>query len=182
MSDGHFILRTPRLDLVAATLSHVDAELLSHAALALVLGASVPADWPPGEYDRSAQEFFRRELVSGGASRVGWLTWYAITRHADGGRAALVAGAGFFGPPAEGSVEIGYSVVPAERGRGYATEIVTALVSHALAHDAVDEVLAHTSDDNVGSTRVLLRCGFRKVGPGSEPGSVEYRATRLSRA
>ena len=182
MSDAHVILRTPRLDLVAATLSHVDAELQSHSALALVLGATVPAEWPPGEYDRPAQEFFRRELLSGGASRVGWLTWYAVTRNADGGRAALVAGAGFFGPPANGSVEIGYSVVPAARERGYATEVVRALVAHAFAHTAVDAVVAHTSDENVASTRVLLRCGFRRVGPGPDPGSVEYRTPRASHA
>lgn len=172
------ILRSPRLDLVAATLNHVDAELQDHAALARALGATVPEAWPPGEYDRGAQEFFRCQLASQGPSIVGWLTWYAISRHADGGRDALVAGAGFFGPPAEGSVEIGYSVVPAARGRGLATEIVRTLLAHAFAHPAVDEVIAHTSDENVASTRVLLRCGFSRVGPGPEPGSVEYRVKR----
>ncbi len=116
------VIRTPRLDLVAATLSHVDAELEGHAALGLVLGAAVPPDWPPGEYDRPAQEFFRRELLASGSSRVGWLTWYALTRDADGGRADLIAGAGFFGPAADGRVEIGYSVVPAARGCGHATD------------------------------------------------------------
>lgn len=172
------VVRTPRLDLIAATLNHVDAELESHAALERVLGAAVPADWPPGEYDRAAQAFFRRELASGGSSRVGWLTWYAVTRNDDGGRAALVAGAGFFGPPVDGCVEIGYSVVPAARGRGIATEVVRALVSHAFTHPGVDEVVAHTSDENVLSTRVLLRCGFRRVGPGTDPGTVEYRTRR----
>ena len=172
------VLRCPRLDLVAATLAHVDAELQDHAALARVLGATVPGEWPPGEYDRGAQEFFRSQLASQGPSIVGWLTWYAVTRRADGGRGELVAGAGFFGPPAGGSVEIGYSVVPSARRRGLATEIVRALLARAFAHPAVAEVVAHTSDDNVASTRVLLRCGFRRVGAGRDSGSVEYRATR----
>ena len=176
------VLRTPRLDLVAATLRHVDAELQDHAALARALGANVPGEWPPGEYDRGAQEFFRGQLVARGPAIVGWLTWYAVTRRADGGRDALVAGAGFFGPPAHRSVEIGYSVVPSARRRGFATEVVRALLAHAFAQPDVDEVVAHTSDENVASTRVLLRCGFSRVGAGPDPGSVAYRATRAPRA
>ncbi len=172
------VLQTRRLDLIAATLDLVDAELKSHAALQDLLGADVPEDWPPGEYDRNAQEFLRTQLASGGPSRVGWLGWYAVTRDSDGRRDALVAGAGFLGPPAEGRVEIGYSVVPAARGRGYATEIVRALVAFAFGHPGVDEVVAHTSDENVASTHILLRCGFSRVGPGAASGSVKYRARR----
>ena len=130
-------LRTPRLDLIAATLDHVEAELRSHAALQGLLGANVPEDWPPGEYDRDAQEFFRARLASAGPSQVGWLTWYAVTRDARGRREALVAGAGFLAPPADGGVEIGYSVIPAARGRGYATEIVRALVAYAFENPPI---------------------------------------------
>ena len=171
------LIRTSRLDLVAATLEHVKAELQDRSALARLIGAGVPEEWPPGEYDRDAQEFFRTQFESDD-SLVGWLTWYAIARNERGEREALVAGAGFMGPPAEGTVEIGYSVVEWARGRGYATEIVNALVAHAFRHPAVEEVVAHTTDANVASTKVLLRCGFRRVGPGPEPGSVEYRAKR----
>lgn len=175
---NELLIRTPRLDLVAATLEHVEAELQSRAALSRLLGADVPPGWPPGEYDRAAQEFFRGRLVALGPAVVGWLTWYAVARAPTGARGTLVAGAGFLGPPASGSVEIGYSVVPAARGRGYATEAVGALVAFAFEHAEVDEVVAHTSDDNPASTRVLLRCGFHRFGPGAEPGSVEYRRGR----
>jgi [ribosomal protein S5]-alanine N-acetyltransferase len=182
MTATPLLVRTPRLDLIAATLDHLEAELESHAALQDLIGAAVPEDWPPGEYDRNAQEFFRARLASGGSSLVGWLTWYAVTRDAAGRRDTLVAGAGFLGPPAGGTVEIGYSVVPAARGRGYAAEIVTALVAYAFGHPGVDEVVAHTSDQNVESTRLLLGCGFRRIGPGPERGSVEYRTKRPSNA
>ena len=178
MRRTELLIQTPRLDLIAATLEHVEAELQSHAALRLVLGAAVPRGWPPGEYDRNAREFFRTQLASGGPSQVGWLTWYAVTRNATGARKSLVAGAGFLGPPANGVVEIGYSVVPKARGRGYASEIIRALLAYAFEHPAVNEVIAHTSDENVASTHVLLRCGFSRVGPGPEPGSVEYRTKR----
>ena len=175
---NELLIKTSRLDLVAATLEHVEAEFQSRAALGSLLGADVPPDWPPGEHDRAAQEFFRGRLAALGPSIVGWLTWYAVTRTPAGARGTLVAGAGFLGPPASGSVEIGYSVVPAARGRGYATEAVSALVAFAFEHAEVDEVVAHTSDDNPASSRVLLRCGFQRFGPGTEPGSVEYRRGR----
>ena len=66
----------------------------------------------------------------------------------------LVAAGGYFGPPAGGSVEIGYSVIPEARERGYATELVEALVhvwdeARAAAREfwraAADE--ARLSDD-----------------------------------
>src|SRR5262245_11798818 len=113
-------LQTPRLDLVAATLDHVEAELNDRAALEGLLGVPIPEDWPPGEYDRNAQEFFRSRLASGGSSIIGWLGWYAVTRNPSGQREVLVASAGFLGPPTNGTVEIGYSVVPAAHGCGYA--------------------------------------------------------------
>jgi ribosomal-protein-alanine N-acetyltransferase len=178
MPETELVIRTPRLDLIAATLTHIDAELRSRAALEHLLQARVPSDWPPGEYDRSAQESFRTQLASGDPSLVGWLAWYAVTRSVAGQRDTLIAGAGFLGRPAQGAVELGYSVVPAARGQGYATEVVQALLAHAFTTPDVRAVIAHTSDENVASVRVLVRCGFRRVGPGPELDSVEYRRER----
>ncbi len=178
-------LRTPRLELIAATLEHVEAELRGQSELAKLLGARVPPDWPPGEWDRPAQEFFRELLARHGPRMEGWLSWYAVTLTPAGERDTLVANGGFSGPPMDGVAEIGYSVVPAARRVGYATEIVKALVAHAFEDPGVREILAHTSDENVASTRVLLRCGFNRVGAGPEPGSIKYRraaAPRLAAA
>jgi RimJ/RimL family protein N-acetyltransferase len=106
---------------------------------------------------------------------LGWSVWYAITRNPNGQRENLVAGAGFFGPPSEGSVEIGYSVIPSAQGLGFATEIVSALVDHAFTFSTVKEVIAHTSDSNPASIKVLLRCGFQRIGAGKEPETIQYR-------
>ena len=46
----------------AATLDHLCAEIEAPAKLASMLGIDVPAGWPPGEYDRAAQEFFRDRM------------------------------------------------------------------------------------------------------------------------
>ncbi len=178
MPTAELLLRTKRLDLVAATLDHLEAELDSPSTLGLLLGVEIPRGWPPGEYDRHALEFFHAQLKAGGPDHVGWYTWYALTRNSQGQRESLVAGAGYFGPPTGGTAEIGYSVVSFAQRNGYATEIVAALVDNAFAIPSISQVIAHTSDDNAASTQVLLRCGFKRTGPGSEPQSVRYSVIR----
>lgn len=167
-------LTTPRLDLVAATSALVAAELADARSLAAPLSAIVPLDWPPGELDRGALEFFAARYAEEGDRAVGWYHWYAIER----ATATLVGGAGYYGPPAEGRVEIGYSVVTSAQRQGYATEIVEALVARAFAH-GVEEVVAHTMDSNVASTRVLGRCAFVREGPTPADPTVVRHVRRL---
>jgi RimJ/RimL family protein N-acetyltransferase len=167
------MLHTARLELIPSTLEHLAAELREPNGLGPLLGVVVPGDWPPGEYDRDAQEYFRERLEAGGP--VGWFGWYAVTRGSEGQREALVACGGYFGPPEGGTVELGYSVVPSARRKGFATEMVQALLARALADPAVAQVIAHTSDGNLASTRVLLRCGFQRVGPEPDTGMILYR-------
>jgi len=166
-------LRTPRLELVPATVAHLEAELRGGGGLSTLLAARVPGSWPPGEYDRDAMAFFHARLREGGPEAVGWYGWYALTR--DGGPATLVGSGGFFGPPEGGAVEIGYSVIPEARGRGFATEIVKALVRHAFATGAVREVRARTEPSNPASSRVLLKGGFERDGRDPETGADRYR-------
>lgn len=169
------LLRTERLDLIATTTDHLRAELESPQRFAEILGAVVPASWPPGEYDRAAQEFFLRRLLETGPSGVGWFGWYAVRRAAGGDPAILVAGGGYFGPPgADGTVEIGYSVVPEWAGQGYATELARALLARAAAAPGVRRVIAHTSEANAASIRVLAHCGFVATGAGAETGSLRF--------
>ena len=81
-----------------------------------------------------------------------------------GGRA--VGGIGFFGPPAEGVVEIGYSLAPSARGHGYAGEAVVALL--AAAGLGVATVHARTATDNAASRQTLRRAGFVEDGTDGE--------------
>jgi ribosomal-protein-alanine N-acetyltransferase len=176
-------VRTAHLELVAATLQHLEAELCGPAALGAMLGVRVPPGWPPGDYDRNALEFFRSQLEVAGESAVGWYNWYAMALDQGGRRHALVAGAGYMGPPADdGAVEIGYSVMPPARRHGYATELVEFLVERALRFHPVRSVIAHTLESNAASAGVLLRCGFVRVGPGDEPGIVRFERCRPSSA
>ena len=170
---GAVPLRTARLTLVAADATHLRAELEARDALGALLGAEVPASWPPGEYDRAAQEYFLARAEADGDAAVGWLGWYAVRDADDAHPATVIGAAGYMGPPSsEGVVEIGYSLTPEWRGHGYATELATALAARAAAHAGVRRVVAHTSDANPASIAVLTRAGFVREGPGAEPDSV----------
>jgi RimJ/RimL family protein N-acetyltransferase len=172
------IIRTQRLDLVPATLALVEADIESPEALGRRLGAAVPATWPPGEYDRAAMEFFRDRL-SESPEAVGWYGWYAVQRSVEPHGSVLVGCGGYLGPPgADGVAEIGSSIVPESRGLGFATEIVHALVARAFSTPQVVRVIAHTTSTNLGSVRVLEKCGFSLVGPGTEPATVQYATTK----
>lgn len=167
-------IRTRRLELVPASLALVEAELESTGALAKLLDAAIPGSWPPGEYDRAAMEFFHDQLAENPAA-AGWYGWYTIHRPADSNATVLVGAGGYFGlPGADGIAEIGYSIVPEFRARGFATELVQALVSRALSMPEVLRVIAHTNPTNLGSIRVLERCGFCLVGSNREAGMVQY--------
>ncbi|HEV8224513.1 MAG TPA: GNAT family protein [Rubrobacteraceae bacterium] len=168
-------IETQRLTLIPTTLEHIRTELEEPGRLGALLGVRVPEGWPPGEYDRDAMEFFRSLLESDAQRYEGWLGWYVVTHDAP---PMLVAGAGFLGPPEDGTVEIGYSVVAEARGAGYATEIVGALVRRAFESDLVQRVVAETNATNEASQRVLERNGFTPAGPGRDAASVRFQKVK----
>ena len=168
-------LRTPHLTLIPASAAHVRAELEGAGAFGALLEAEVPASWPPGEYDEAAQRFFLECLTAAGEGGVGWYCWYAIRDGDADAPATVVAGGGYFGPPTDaGVVELGYSVCPEWRGRGYATELADALAAHAARQAGVTRVIAHTTAANPGSMLVLARSGFVSTGPGADPGMLRF--------
>ncbi len=86
-----------------------------------------------------------------------------------------VGSIGFFGSPqpaADGTpeVEVGYGLVEAARGAGYATEALTALL--AEADRAGVRVRASVLPDNAPSIRVLAKCGFTELRGSSEDGEL----------
>lgn len=165
-------LSTDRLLLIPATLDHLAAELESPMQLALLIQAEVPREWPPGQYDRSAQEFFYSLLERDNNANVGWYTWYAITYRPP---STVIAAGGFLGPPNDrGVVEIGYSVMPAWRHQGFAAEMVRALTAHAFGDPRVQKIIAHTASENQASSRVLLRTGFEMSNDTNDQGEIRY--------
>lgn len=118
-------------------------------------------------------------LVHGPEERGAWAYGYSILATEDG---AEVASAGFKGPPIDGVVEIAYAVEAAHRGKGYATEIASALAHHALTFAEVTCVRAHTLPDGIVSQRALLGSGFSFTGQTEDPDDGVVNRYELTRA
>jgi RimJ/RimL family protein N-acetyltransferase len=83
----------------------------------------------------------------------------------DPDRRLAVGKAGYHGPPDEaGMVEVGYSIDPQHRRRGYARAALRALVDRAGREPGVTTVRASVSPDNVASRDLVLSEGFVAVG------------------
>lgn len=156
------IAYTPRLTLLAASRALLTAELTKPRYFPILLGAAMPAHWPPGEYDEDAMRYFLDQLTAGGRDAAGWYGWYAILKAgAETPVNTLVATGGFHGPPdANGSAEIGFSVADDWRGRGIGRELAAGLVAHAAQTGMVRRLTARTTADNVASQRILTHNGF----------------------
>jgi ribosomal-protein-alanine N-acetyltransferase len=138
-----------------------------------LLGAEVATPWPPPSNDEDSRQRMLRHLQA--SPEPGWGVWYVLLKRGTGERAIVVGNGGFKGPPsADGTVEIGYSVVESHQRLGIAGEAVAAFVKYAFQDPRVRRVIAEALSDNVPSIRVLEKNGFRRVGPGSEEGTVLF--------
>lgn len=170
-------IQTARLELVPATPDMLRAELRSPRALEALLRVKVPEPWPPELYDSDAIEYTLARLTED-AEPPAWWFHYFVRKPAPTAPAEAVGAGGYKGPPRDGTVEIGYSVVPEHRRRGYAAEATAGLVAHAFAEPGVVRVIAHTLPELAPSIGVLEKCGFRCIGEGSEEGAICYELLR----
>lgn len=170
------MIRTARLALVPASGELLTAALDGPEALAAGLGARVPPTWPPEFVDPPALEFTRDRLALAPDQRDWWMFFVVLASTGDG--PVLVGTAGYKGPPTDGAVEIGYSIVSDHRRRGYASEAVRGLLARAFGVRQVHRVVAETLPELAPSIAVLRKCGFAPAGEGSEPGVVRFEITR----
>ncbi|MDP9369366.1 MAG: GNAT family N-acetyltransferase [Chloroflexota bacterium] len=161
-------IQTDRLSIVTFSLDLMWAALHDRVALADRLRARVPAAWPGPDYAEVLPGQLRNLEPDPDAA-----IWSALLVHrAD---ATLVGDAGFLGgPDPYGTVEIGYSIVPAYRGHGLATEAVQALTVWAFNQPGVCRVVASCAPDNRASIRVLEKAGFRHRGDIDKDGLLRW--------
>lgn len=70
----------------------------------------------------------------------------------------------------EGVIELGYRLLPAHCGRGYATEAAGATLLHAHQQLGLEKIVASVHIHNIASQRVLSKIGMRYIGTGEEDG------------
>ncbi len=72
---------------------------------------------------------------------------------------------GFFYHELEGSqLEIGYALIPSERGRGHCAEAITIMVDYLFLTKEITRIQATTDVRNKASQRVLEKSGFKREG------------------
>jgi [ribosomal protein S5]-alanine N-acetyltransferase len=174
---GAGAIATARLHLVI-----LDAPILAAMHDGTEAPASAPFTWPawwPDEVDTPHVAMWRRRDADFDGADA-WRPRAVVDRAS----ATMIGHAGFHRPPqsleraladstyhgraepaAGGVVEIGYTIFPAARGQGYATETVVALVDWAFTNGAVSTVLAAVAEDNAASLAVLDSVGgFDRIG------------------
>jgi RimJ/RimL family protein N-acetyltransferase len=61
-------------------------------------------------------------------------------------------------------LEVGYTLVPSERGKGYGTEALEIMVDYLFLSKEVMRVQAQTDQRNVVSQKILEKVGFKREG------------------
>jgi len=130
-------------------------------AEALVAGEPSGAGWArgyPTDADLAGAQRYLATCVHAGDPRP--FGTYEIRRRQDG---LAIGGLGFHGAADEnGTVTIGYGLVPSVQGRGYATEAVRGLLE--FARDiGVRSVEGDTDHGNIASQRVMAAAGMKLV-------------------
>ena len=133
------------------------AALEDRTRLGQMLGAHVPQTWPGADFARMLPRIARgSERASPGAEPTRLIV-HTTDR-------TLIGETGFHGPPDEsGTVEVGYSIIPAYRGQGFASEATCVLIDRALSRPGIRRVIAECLDDNVASLKVLEKLGMKRV-------------------
>jgi ribosomal-protein-alanine N-acetyltransferase len=125
-------------------------------AAARTLDAQFDDEWPDPHLVGVLQ---RHAGASADTERFG--IWVMI----EGTSGTVVGDLGFRGPPDDaGTIELGYSVVPSRRRRGYGTEAAAALVAWAHSQPNVRVIAAGCDPNNAASIRILETVGFRRAG------------------
>jgi ribosomal-protein-alanine N-acetyltransferase len=153
------VIETPRLEL--------------HPLTPLLVARLVVGDVPGAQelapaYDLTRETFAddggvlarRHEQLHADPSEAPWLLRVAVQR----GTRQVIGRIGFHSRPApDGTVEVGYTVAPAYRRQGYATEMVRGLLGWGSSRGAV-RCLASVRPDNAASLAVIAGLGFVRIG------------------
>ena len=143
------MLQTDRLRIYPATREQMETVILS-------------------EQDEDLRKAYT-EMLDGCLRHPDQWDWYAVwmIEKQDGTRVGDLC---FKGLLENGTAEIGYGILEAHQGQGYATEAVQAACRWAFRHPEVKALEAETDPGNFASQSVLEKCGFRPNGSFGEEG------------
>ncbi len=153
------ILETNRLKLIPFSLDLKQAAIYDKSKFAGMVGVRVPEHWP-GPDLAEALPFFVEHMKKDPAGSV----WDGIIIYKED--EVIIGDMGYMGEPTEeGTVEIGYSIIPEYRNQGYATEMARRLIAWAFQEQRVKRIIAECLNDNIGSIKVLAKVGMHRLEP-----------------
>ena len=130
-----------RLDLIPLPAAAAAALPADRAEAAGIIGAILPDAWPLPDL----LGVLPMQAATPDQERFG--IWLMIERETN----TVVGDIGFHGPPDGGRVEIGFSVIPDRRRRGYASEATRAIVDWAIGQPGIREIVARSDSRNEAS-------------------------------
>ena len=150
-------IRTSRLCLMPCSLDVALSVINGHGTIRTMPGIRLAEGWPSGDL-KDLLPWYANQLKADPAL-YGWGIWLMIETSSN----QVIGDIGFKGKPDRGSVEIGYSVVPAYRRWGYGFEAARALIDWAFGHKEVDTIRAESEKDNTASIHLLEKLGMRRM-------------------
>jgi ribosomal-protein-alanine N-acetyltransferase len=155
-------IRSERLELPLLTLDQLDRLAAGDgASVGAELRAILPIPWLDGV--RWLAEMRARQLRLQPQDRP-WLLRPILLRTANDGLQAIGYLNFHAGPDEQGMVEVGYTLLPDARGRGYAIEAVRAAFDWAASEHGIHRFRASIAPDNARSLNLITKLGFRQVG------------------
>ncbi|QGQ44978.1 GNAT family N-acetyltransferase [Metabacillus sediminilitoris] len=147
-------IMTERLKIITFTVEMMEALLKGHDELRKLIPYCIAPEWPLEEYKQLFLYKINRFHNFPHENE-----WEGIIIHKSDN--CIIGDMGFKGGPNEkGIIDIGYSIVPRYRGKGYATEMGKAMVEWGLSQPGVNKAIATCNSDNFASIRVLEKIGF----------------------
>lgn len=151
-------IKTDRLMLITFTAEMMQAAISNEHELAQVAGYQVADNYPSDDYKEILPFKIQRYSQYPAENE-----WEGLIVHQED--QMIMGDMGFrrsTDDPDE--LELGYSIVPAYQGRGYATEMAQALISWGLTQAGIKRVIASCDNNNQASIRVLEKAGLKRLG------------------
>ncbi|MBI2913510.1 MAG: GNAT family N-acetyltransferase [Chloroflexi bacterium] len=153
-------IRSHRLDLVSMSPAFIEALLAGDRAQAEAVGGfPLPPGWPAPADERLLR--LRLEQMRQDPSTQPWLLRAMVRRRP---RRQMIGFINFHGLPRDGLAELGYTVLPPSRRRGYASETIQGLMDWARTEHGVRCFRVSIAPDNAPSLALAAGLGFRQTG------------------
>ena len=164
------VIHSPRLDLIALSPDFLSASLGNNLGSASrLIDLSIPPDWLEVKWlmelrlakiraEPALEPWLLRAIgLRETRTMVGFIGFHTLP------------GAEYLNPYAPGSVEFGYTIFPAYRKQGYASEAAQALMDWATRAHGVRRFVVSISPENEPSLRLARTFGFHRVGTVTDP-------------